>query len=66
VAGEVPLWLVLIPVAVAGWLAAMAEALDDMETWVRPEGLTVRRRNLFRTVTHTAPVSHRGAIGRPL
>jgi hypothetical protein len=60
--GGAPLWFVLIPAAVAGCLAAIAVLLDDTETWVRPEGLTVRRRNLFRTAIHTAPVSEVKAI----
>jgi hypothetical protein len=62
VGGGVSLWFALIPTAAAVCLAAIAALLDDTETWVRPEGLTVSRRNLFRTMTHTAPVSEVKAI----
>jgi hypothetical protein len=61
--GRFPVELVAIFVAGGIFMAAVAVLLDDTETWVRADTITFRRRNLLRTVTHTAPVADVKGIG---
>ncbi|HEV7689284.1 MAG TPA: hypothetical protein VGO52_00595 [Hyphomonadaceae bacterium] len=58
-----PVWFALLSAAGAIWVALATALRDDMEVWVHPEGLTVRRRNLFRTLEQTIPVAEVKGIG---
>jgi hypothetical protein len=57
-----PLWFALSAIGAVG-LALAAALHDDIETWVRPEGLAVRRRNMFRTQVQSIPSVEVKGIG---
>jgi hypothetical protein len=63
--GSLYIWV--FPAVAVGLVAAVSLSIaalqGEAEIWVRPEGLAVRRRNLFRAATYTVPVSEIRAIG---